>query len=109
MYNLSRGPWSPGVQVSVALINAAKSMSEEEFIRRKRARDMEMREADDTGVQVRGTTRPGRGSDPLSRRTGCGPVHAAPDGQPSEMGRDAVDKTQNGKCVSFGKGWCNER
>ena len=44
---------SHGVQVSQALVVAAKNESEEEFLRRKRAREHELREAEDTGVQVR--------------------------------------------------------
>ena len=48
-------PWSHGAQVTAALVAAAKSESEEEFRRRKRAREHELREAEDTGVQVRTT------------------------------------------------------
>ena len=44
---------SHGAQVSRALVVAAKNESEEEFLRRKRAREHELREAEDTGVQVR--------------------------------------------------------
>ena len=41
------------MQVSQALVVAAKNETEEEFLRRKRAREHELREAGDTGVQVR--------------------------------------------------------
>ena len=39
--------------MSAALVTAATNESEEEFLRRKRAREHELREAGDTGIQVR--------------------------------------------------------
>jgi len=41
------------VQVSKALVTAAKNESEENFQRRKRAREHEMQLAEDSGVEVR--------------------------------------------------------